>query len=152
MLNVRDLLYLKHYNNLMFILKSKGSSIRFAKTYTYMSLHNNDTLKPSSENFNLNDKLKALNKDLDMKTIYSNFNLPKGFCDNLKIEPLCDDLKIKTGNLLDASLDTTLINMLKVVKITEQKIIMEKLDNVEISASIMLGPVSMSITKKILLE
>ncbi len=67
--------------------------------------------------------------------------------ENLKV--LSNDLKNKTDDILDSSVDTTLYNLLKMVKLTEQKIKMEKLNHVEISASIMLGPISISINKKI---
>ncbi len=70
--------------------------------------------------------------------------------ENLKV--LGDNLKNTTENIMDTSVDTTLCNLLKMVKLTEQKIKMEKLNHVEISASIMLGPVSISINKKILNE
>jgi hypothetical protein len=108
----------------MFILKSKKNTIKFSRTYAYYEF--------KTEN------LKSFTDDIKIKT------------ENLK--SFGDDLKSKTDNIMDASFDTTLSNMLKAVKMTEQKIKMEKLDNVEISASIMLGPVSMSISKKILLE
>ena len=79
----------------------------------------------------LNDNLKALGDDFKNKT---------------------DILINKTGGIIDESLDITLCNMLKALKMTEQKIKLEKLDNVEISASISIGLVSVQITKKIILE
>jgi len=79
----------------------------------------------------LNDNFKALGDDFKNKT---------------------DILINKTGSVIDESLDTTLCNMLKALKMTEQKIKLEKLDNVEISASISIGLVSIQMTKKIVLE
>jgi hypothetical protein len=93
---------------------------------------------------NLNENLKSLG---DNK--YTNY-LSENLTDDLK--SLGNGLKHKTDDLVEASFDKTLNNLIKMVKTTENRIKFEKVDNVEINVCATVGPISLSISKKILLE
>lgn len=70
--------------------------------------------------------------------------------DNLKV--LSNEIKNKTDDIAEVTFDSTLSNVLKIVRTTENKIRIEKIDNVEINVSATIGPISVSISKKISLE
>jgi hypothetical protein len=72
--------------------------------------------------------------------------------EGLNLGTLTGDLKSKTDDLLNASLTATLDNALKMLTIVENKIKSEKLNNIDINVSLMLGPVNISISKKILIS
>ncbi len=120
---MKSIIYYHITINMFALNKLKIKNIKYARNYKYTIGGNNfkiDTDSFIDKNY-LNENLKVLG----------------------------DNLKNTTDNIMDASVDTTLCNLLKMVKLTEQKIKMEKLNHVEISASIMLGPISISINKKI---
>lgn len=70
--------------------------------------------------------------------------------DNLK--NIGDDLKNKKDIVLNVSSDVTLDNTLKIFKMVEEKIRKDNLDHVEINVTMALGPVSVSMSKKILIN
>ncbi len=59
------------------------------------------------------------------------------------------DIKSKTDDMVEASFESTLYQAIKLVKSTEQRIIYEKLDHVEISVSMNIGLLSVTLSKKI---
>lgn len=79
-----------------------------------------------------------------------NYSYTSYLNDNLKI--LGNEIKNKTDDIAEVTFDSTLSNVLKIVRTTENKIRIEKIDNVEINVSATIGPISLSISKKISLE
>jgi hypothetical protein len=54
-----------------------------------------------------------------------------------------------SDTVVGVSMDTALDNAIKVIKLTEQKIRLEKLNYTEISVGINIGVISLNITRKI---
>lgn len=68
------------------------------------------------------------------------------------ITTLTNEIQTKTHDIMEMSFDASLNRMIEMVKITEQKIKTEKLNDVDINVSMNVGPISVTINKKILLE
>lgn len=68
------------------------------------------------------------------------------------ITTLTNDIQTKTHDIMEMSFDASLTKMIDMVKTTEQKIKTEKLNDVDITVSMNVGPISVTINKKILLE
>jgi hypothetical protein len=60
-----------------------------------------------------------------------------------------NDIKAMSDTVVDVSMDTALDNAIKVIKLTEQKIRLEKLNYTEISVGINIGVISLNISRKI---
>ncbi|QKF94171.1 hypothetical protein QKU48_gp0713 [Fadolivirus algeromassiliense] len=85
-----------------------------------------------------------------MKTI-SKRNITTNFI-NTNFKVLADEFKNTKDTVINTSSDATLDNTLKILKMAEDKIRNEKLNNIEINVSMMLGPISISMSKQILIE
>jgi hypothetical protein len=85
-----------------------------------------------------------------LKTI-SKRNITTNFI-NTNFKVLADEFKNTKDTVINTSSDATLDNTLKILKMAEDKIRNEKLNNIEINVSMMLGPISISMSKQILIE
>ena len=103
--------------------------------------------------FRLSHKIKYQrpNYKIIKRHVTNDYNFFGGnLSDNLK--NIGDDLKNKKDIVLNVSSDVTLDNTLKIFKMVEDKIRKDNLDHVEINVTMALGPVSVSMSKKILIN
>jgi hypothetical protein len=70
----------------------------------------------------------------------------------INIDHISNTFTVKSSDIFNTTLNTTLTTALNVVKQTEERIKIEKLDNVDIQVGITMGPINLNIVKKITLE
>lgn len=69
----------------------------------------------------------------------------KSLIDNVKT--MSNELKNKKDELIQMSTDAAIDNALSIIKTTEEKTSMLKIQNIDINVNIMLGPISITLSK-----